>query len=147
MFKPQYRRCIATFAVAVLLVQVLVPRGYMPANLASGWFVALCPDGLTPQATMALFGADPHHNKHSRDQQHHEHQYRHHAAHQDHDADGTADPSRPCELAGLYVDALESTVFFTEQAERQTLDSPELDPATPRVPSIRHFHPRAPPLA
>ncbi|MEM1187283.1 MAG: hypothetical protein AAGI72_02085 [Pseudomonadota bacterium] len=148
MARPQNRRRIATFAVAVLLVQVLVPRGYMPASLASGWFVALCPDGLTTPEMVVLIGAqqsqDQHHHGHV---EHVEHERKHHAMHQSHGADGTADPSRLCELAGLYVDALEATAFVAELPERPTLDSLDLDPATPPGPGIRHFSPRAPPLA
>ena len=126
MLKPQNRRSIATFAVAVLLAQVLIPRGYMPAHLPTGSFVKLCPDGLTPHAVMVLFGAH-HHHDHGR-------------------ADG-ADSSRPCELGGLYGDAIETSAFVTDLPERQALGTLELNPAPPAGPRIRNFRPRAPPFA
>ncbi|MEQ8914853.1 MAG: hypothetical protein RIE03_21405 [Pseudomonadales bacterium] len=49
---------------AVVLLRVLVPAGYMPAALAGGWFLQLCPDGLPVAAMQALLGEAHHHHHH-----------------------------------------------------------------------------------
>ena len=50
----QNRRSIASTLLLIFALQVIVPVGFMPADLSTGWFVKLCPQGLSPE-TMRLF--------------------------------------------------------------------------------------------
>lgn len=50
-----------------LLARIAVPAGFMPADTAQGWFLELCPQGLTAPAMVALLGDNPgrHHHHQS----------------------------------------------------------------------------------
>ena len=73
------RRSRWLFAVCLALaVQSLYPAGYMPASLASGWPIMLCPDGLP---TGFLDSGDHHSGAH------------HHGATHDHRDGGGDEPT------------------------------------------------------
>ncbi|MFK7915321.1 MAG: hypothetical protein AB8B93_15515 [Pseudomonadales bacterium] len=61
--KTALLRVLQISLLAVLLLRVLVPVGYMPAALADGWPVQLCPDGLSSAAMTALLGEQHQHHK------------------------------------------------------------------------------------
>ncbi len=74
-----------------MVLQVAVPRGFMPAAVSGGWYLQLCPDGLSAEVMQVLLGE----------------QHQHHGHHGGHQHHGTStDPGKPCELAGLYADVL-----------------------------------------
>jgi hypothetical protein len=54
---------LVVLAVAGLL-RLLVPAGYMPAPLSSGWPVQICPSGLPDSAIQALLGQSQHSHHH-----------------------------------------------------------------------------------
>lgn len=59
------RHAILSLALgASLLLRVLVPAGYMPAPVADGWPLQLCPDGMPMAAMRALLGDGHHHHRH-----------------------------------------------------------------------------------
>ena len=39
-----------------MLLRIAVPTGFMPAALEDGWYLKVCPDGLSMQTMMAVFG-------------------------------------------------------------------------------------------
>lgn len=53
-----------------MLLRIAVPAGYMPSSLAEGWYLKLCPDGISASVMMALMGQQDHshHHSHSMDQ-------------------------------------------------------------------------------
>ena len=70
------RRPCAVVALAgvVLLLQTLIPGGYMPGTLQSGWIAVLCPHGLPAEFVAQLQQASPanamaahHHHGHAAD--------------------------------------------------------------------------------
>lgn len=63
-----------------LVLRVVVPVGFMPANLGDGWYLKLCPEGMSVNSMVALLG--------------HHHHYHHHA----HDEEASFDQ---CDLAGF----------------------------------------------
>lgn len=73
--------------LGTLLLRALVPVGYMPATLASGWPVQLCPDGMSAEAMTALLGQSHQHHSAVIAQDSHDehaaHSMAHHAAHHD----------------------------------------------------------------
>ena len=101
----------------------------MPTNVDGGWFLQLCPDGISVSAMGALFGDE------------HAHHHAEHAAHAD---DG--ETYSPCELGnGLTGDALTTLKLDPFRA----FDSPNpyqpLNDWRPSGNAWRAFRPRAPP--
>jgi len=47
-----------------MLLRVAVPVGFMPSSLADGWYLKLCPDGMSDSAMMALLGQHDHSHHH-----------------------------------------------------------------------------------
>lgn len=58
-------RAALCFALGALLLRLLVPVGTMPAALAGGWFLQLCPDGLPAETLARLLGDSHHHHHHA----------------------------------------------------------------------------------
>lgn len=52
--------------LASFLLQTAIPLGYMPASIEDGWFVKLCPNGLSAAWVSALLGDQ--HKHHSDDE-------------------------------------------------------------------------------
>jgi hypothetical protein len=51
--------------IAAFALRILVPVGYMPSAVSGGWFLQLCPDGLSAHVmTRLLGGAHAHHHLH-----------------------------------------------------------------------------------
>lgn len=50
-----------------MLLRIAVPAGLMPADVADGWFLQLCPNGLSASSIAALF--DHEHHRHQGDDQ------------------------------------------------------------------------------
>lgn len=50
----RYRRPVGLLVLLSFFLQVLIPVGYMPASVASGQFVQLCPSGLSPELMQLL---------------------------------------------------------------------------------------------
>ncbi|MEM1145352.1 MAG: hypothetical protein AAGI88_22460 [Pseudomonadota bacterium] len=59
----KYAVWVVRFAVAALLLQVAVPRGFMPADIDTGWYLKFCPQGLPASA---LKTTSPEHHLHRR---------------------------------------------------------------------------------
>jgi hypothetical protein len=53
--------------IAAFALRVLVPVGYMPTAISGGWFLQLCPDGLSAQGMMRLLGGGHGHHHHHAD--------------------------------------------------------------------------------
>lgn len=68
--------------LAAFALRVLVPVGYMPTAVSGGWFLQLCPDGVSAQVMAGLMGSG--------------HAHHHHHA----DDSGSAEPQR-CDLGGV----------------------------------------------
>ncbi len=119
-------------AAAAMALQVAVPRGFMPAAVSGGWYLQLCPDGLSAEVMQVLLG-DQH--------QHHHHHGGHHDGHQG----SSADTGKPCELAGLYADAL--AMFAVNAAGPEPAPTPALFAAShqPRASRFTSYLSRAPP--
>jgi hypothetical protein len=47
-----------------MLLRILVPAGYMPGALTSGWYLVLCPDGISSSVMAVLMGESSHHHHH-----------------------------------------------------------------------------------
>ncbi|MEQ9022679.1 MAG: hypothetical protein RLN82_07960 [Pseudomonadales bacterium] len=58
------RRLVTSIALLAMLLRILVPTGYMPGSLASGWFLVLCPDGISSSTMAVLMGESGHHHHH-----------------------------------------------------------------------------------
>lgn len=58
------RRLIACIALLAILLRAAVPAGFMPGSLTSGWYLVLCPDGISSSAMMALLGEQQDHSHH-----------------------------------------------------------------------------------
>ncbi len=68
---PQRGRNPLSLALSLLLiVQGVMPSGYMPASVAEGWPVALCPEGLPPAFLLVRPAAAPRAGHHAN---HHDH--------------------------------------------------------------------------
>lgn len=117
-------------AAMALLLRTVVPAGYMPAPLTSGWPVQICPDGLPVGAIAALLG------------QAHAHHHHGHSASSD---DPAALPEQ-CELgAGFAASAAVSGVSLQTPGQFPLplgLPIPSTDLAGNERPA---FRPRAPP--
>lgn len=53
--------------LAGFLLQTAIPVGYMPANINDGWFVKLCPQGMSADVMAAVLG-EHHHHHHDEDE-------------------------------------------------------------------------------
>lgn len=51
----KYRVGLARLALIALLLRAAVPQGYMPSAVADGWYLELCPDGISAATVAALF--------------------------------------------------------------------------------------------
>lgn len=118
------RSLLARLVLVGLVLRVAVPAGFMPTNLDDGWFLKLCPDGMSMSVMMALLGHDHHHHHDGQD----------------------SDPYQQCDLGGGLSDdnALTTGEQFTTNslaALEQTLPTQDLVLAV----TARTFHARAPP--
>lgn len=109
--------------LASLLLRILVPAGFMPASVADGWYLTLCPDGWSRQALTVLLG--------------HQH---HHAP--EHHSGGV----QQCELGGGLAAPCVTAAGGAEPRAPGSSPAPPLPQATPvlAVPDPA-FRPRAPP--
>jgi len=95
---------MATFTrltLVALALRVVIPAGFMPASISDGWFIQLCPQGLSPAAMELLH---PGHGQNRTDHNDHD---AHHAGHGGQvDGDNPHDESAPdtvyCPLGNLY---------------------------------------------
>ncbi|MEQ8857466.1 MAG: hypothetical protein RIC56_02355 [Pseudomonadales bacterium] len=122
---------------AALLLRVLVPAGYMPAALADGWLLQLCPDGLPAATVQALLG--PSH-------QHHEHHAPPHGAPNDLAAadDAIAVPDQ-CELGGFAMAAIVDAAGLADAAGPRRGDARGEPTHAPALHQRALFQARAPP--
>lgn len=134
MAASQRRRWLAGIALLTMVLRVLVPSGYMPAALAGGWYLSLCPHGMPNPAAVTALANSAHHGHHGAG-----HQLDHHHDHVDHTFDH-------CELgSGLTLSATLATVTGFELPQpARLLDIPER-PAPPRQLFPRAYDSRAPP--
>ncbi len=51
-------------ALAAFGLRALVPVGFMPAAVGQGWFLQLCPQGMSEAAMAVLLGKQHHHHHH-----------------------------------------------------------------------------------
>ena len=123
------RHWLATVCLA-LAVQSLFPAGYMPASLADGWPVMLCPDGLPPD----FLPTSGHH----------------HGAHHDHGDEAGGDPraSDDCALGkALQGQALPAPAAVLPPSDPVTdIAAPPRTLSIPRRPETAR-RARAPPAA
>jgi len=110
---------LATFAL-----RVLVPAGLMPADMTDGWFLKLCPDGVSAEWMAGLNGDHHHHH---------------------HEEDGAQDSS--CELGGgLGASAANQDAFsFADNFSSETHSSNEQTVIASVAPLYVHGA-RAPPI-
>ena len=116
------RQTLFLFTAIALMARVVVPSGFMPASVDSGWPLQLCSDGLTAEMMAGLLGHHHHHHEHSND------------------------APKQCELGtALTAEAIvDSSAFEPElNSGRTTLFLPTTDQA--RNGSLLHFRSRAPP--
>jgi len=62
--RNNYRRLVISIALLAMLLRILVPTGFMPGSLASGWYLVLCPDGISSSTMAVLMGESGHHHHH-----------------------------------------------------------------------------------
>lgn len=117
-------RWMSRLAIILFVLQVSIPRGYMAADLDSGWYLKLCHQGLSA-ASMAVFVGEHHHHHHGDN------------------ADAT--DARLCDLAGLTFDGALSSVECENAADpvalRQLSSTAGIRLHGPSTP----YHSRAPP--
>ena len=65
----EMRRVLSYLLLGALLLRVFVPAGFMPTDVGGGWYLEICPDGLTPAAMQVFVGDDHHHHHHNRGDQ------------------------------------------------------------------------------
>jgi hypothetical protein len=63
--RNNYHRLVISIALLAMLLRILVPTGYMPGSLASGWYLVLCPDGISSSTMAVLMGESGHHHHHA----------------------------------------------------------------------------------
>lgn len=97
----------------------------MPASLADGWFVQLCPDGWPAAAVVALFG--------------HEHAHAHHGEQPESFAD--------CELGGIAAAAVATADIAVSPAPAHGTVTAPRDRFAARDRGRDAFRPRGPPTA
>ncbi len=112
-------------ALAGVLLRAAIPAGYMPASLADGWFVELCPDGWPAAAVVALFG--------------HEHAHAHHGEQPDSFAD--------CQLGGIAAAAVGTVDIAAALPAAHAAVTPPQDRPAARDRGRDAFRPRGPPNA
>ena len=88
------RRTIARTLLLIFAIQAIIPAGFMPANISAGWFVKLCPQGLSAE-TMQLFHPD--HNSDLNDSYLNDvaDHSNHHMGHHSKSADSVDNPKSP----------------------------------------------------
>lgn len=59
---PRRPRLLFAITGAAFLLRLLVPAGYMPAAVDSGWPLQLCGDGIPAEVMAHLTGAHHHHH-------------------------------------------------------------------------------------
>ena len=129
-----------------LLFQLLLPNGYMPAPVASGWLLALCPDGLSAHARVVLFGDHASHGHHA-----------HHGHHGDAGGAGDAGDAgddgaaahamSACDVAGASLDPLADNARTVAPVVSRALHGTILPDAPAARAERRTTFARAPPLA
>lgn len=133
MQRPRHRRpptSLLLAAALTLLLRTLVPAGYMPAPLTSGWPVQICPDGLPLAAVEALLGQAHGHHHHGGDPA---------------SGDDTAMPEQ-CELgAGFAASAAVAGISLQIPAQRPSPARFIKPPAHTSLDELPAFRPRAPP--
>ncbi len=67
LINPGRSRSFVYIALLAMLLRAAMPAGFMPSALADGWYLQLCPHGLSPQVAEALFGTADHHHHHGTD--------------------------------------------------------------------------------
>ena len=61
------RRALSYLLLTTLLLRIAVPVGYMPTSVSGGWYLEICPDGLTPAVMQVFMGEHHHHHHHGSD--------------------------------------------------------------------------------
>ena len=140
---------------ALLLVQGVMPAGYMPASVDSGWPVMLCPEGL-PEGFLSprsAAGARPLHHAHHSPVGHdpsHAPTPADLSAPQDHGQHDTGEHSASsyCPLGSAINAAVIAELADVEISERIPAVPAILAYAAPII-TVRYYHtsPRAPPVA
>ena len=131
--------------MASLLLRALIPAGFMAAPVAEGWWLQLCPAGMTMPSYRALTTDTPasahgtHHPSHTHVSEH--------GSHSDHASHGEGEPDAACGLgAGFAATAPDLDVAPLNQARpshrlRLAYRAPQLRPP------LRTNGVRAPPIA
>jgi len=131
-FLPNHKRVLQWLALSGVLLRILVPAGFMPADVGDGWYLKLCPDGMPASTMVALFG---HHHHHHAD------------GHADGQEEHFAADMLQCDLGGgLSADTVAYGVQLSVAVAATGIDETQpVAPATVRaLPSA--YHPRAPPV-
>ena len=61
-------RVFSYLLLAALILRIAVPVGYMPNDTSEGWYLAICPDGLTAGKMSVLAAGSGHHHHDNSDQ-------------------------------------------------------------------------------
>lgn len=119
-------KALTAAALLFFALRAIVPAGLMPAAVTDGWFLQLCPDGLS-DSVMRVLMDDAHHHHH-------------------HEESKAASSSMDCELGGgvaAMPGCIESTLSSVPSAEpRYLLSLPECAPDASYPGATQ---PRAPP--
>ena len=133
MFSGPYRGRLVLISrllvLAAFALRVLVPVGYMPTAVSGGWFLQLCPDGLSPQVMAGLMGGG--------------HAHHHHHA----DNSGSAEPQR-CDLgSALSAELGKAEIPSLPQGEASDLVGPGGESSSAVSLILHAYRSRAPPGA
>jgi hypothetical protein len=123
---------------------MVVPAGFMPGPVSDGWFIQLCPQGLSPAAMELL------HPGHGQDHRAHVSHDDHHARHGGQSDDGkphddSTSGSNYCPLGSLYSAAAVPQSVEQGPMLAVTADRPEGETLTAIVYRRTGYQARAPP--
>jgi len=92
---------VTRLTLAALALRIVVPAGFMPASISDGWFIQLCPQGLSPAAMELLH---PGHGQSDNDHSGHDDHHAQHGGQPDggNPHDESAPDSNYCPLGSLY---------------------------------------------
>ncbi len=122
------KRLFACLSLAAIGLQAAIPAGFMPTNLASGWYVQLCPNGMSAELMAAVFGDEHHHHHHGGGD------------------NSSGEPSFECDLAGFSASFAGPGHVSTELPAVRVIARSASAPLRP-LSAVAPFRSRAPPVS
>ncbi len=123
-------------AIFALCLRVLVPGGYMPANMADGWYLQWCPDGVPVEVLEILFASPEASPAHAH----------HHGAPSPTDEQAESGSYVQCDASGSSADAQLASPLPSILAGALAAAASPLRPAPPATARVVAYRSRAPPL-